>query len=955
MRRFSEQLNQERIFRLYLIARESIENKKLGSFPSMRLLIIKFILSTLVFQIVHASPFEKLKLEPTLFQLQTLKFNSKQNTGILSEYVLREMQNYPGVHGLTLSNLIYYQQGLSRKSQIATTETLEHMVFQGVLQERLNTDEQLLIQGFFIGSNLTKYAKDIDLLEKFLRASLDAKRASWVQLVGVLVNRQAEKMGVLPDKPRPNLDNVLQRASARKDSDAFFHFVLGHYYLDQLRGNQSNPYRRLRLVAAAFEAARNRDPRNRSLFTSITSSYIELHEELQEAGIPQPFEFEELVFRRIILLDPRNPWAHNNLAYLYCQHNVELVEALREARIANHLEKNNPYLMDTLGWALYKNKMLKEAEETLKKAISINPELPDIHFHLATVYYDMKQFKKSIESFKKTTDLDPESSLALNNLAYLYSELGIHLEDGLNLAKRAIEMQPDNSAYLDTMGWLYYKLGNYKKAVEYLKKAAELDPDSAETQYHLSQAYLKIGGTDQSVKYLRKSMKLNSQTGASKVDTNNKNLSYMILMNSIQEARDKYLAMPNVPKSRTNLKVFYDQLIFLAQSIGDLTLVQKFALELQNFPEKDPSIDAKEVLGDHAHGEFHEHDHEVHEKEKSPLASEVVISESKGNLSVSNLDIQRFFPKATDLYLEFGRKSLSFLIAKVLDSEIARESRKDYQWSLDYTSLNDLIQKNIPEKLAIYIGKPNSELKTQIYAVAKIDELKENNILGSLRGLSFAEFAVPLLNEQFQLREVSEGIFHLKGNQFNLFISLKNTYLTVSNSLIAIRNLPYSFEESLESNDGLMKSVQPGKGDQAALIFCGNLSVLNHLKDETVLQLFQNDMQGMKEWLDKVTEYVAVVTLKDSMLEELEIVSFKDAQDIPRFQELLKKKSKVLKDDYLKNSGVALDSEMQVKEDQLEIKTRVNDLDKFLGYFLRFLKDEGQKLLDKQNKNGEEQ
>ena len=92
----------------------------------------------------------------------------------------------------------------------------------------------------------------------------------------------------------------------------------------------------------------------------------------------------------------------------------------------------------------------------------INPELPDIHFHLATVFYDMKKFKKSIESFKKTTELDPDSSLALNNLAYLYDELGIHLEDGLKLAKRAIEMQPDNSAYLDTIGWLYYKLGNYR-------------------------------------------------------------------------------------------------------------------------------------------------------------------------------------------------------------------------------------------------------------------------------------------------------------------------------------------------------------------------------------------------------------------------------------------------------------------------------------------------------------
>ena len=204
-------------------------------------------------------------------------------------------------------------------------------------------------------------------MERFLKRIIGCKEGRLGPIVGVLVSREAENLKLLEDKPRPNLDNVLQRASSRKDSDAFFHFVLGHYYLDQLRDKEINPYRRLRLVAAAFEASRTRDPRNRSLFTSITSSYIELHEELHEAGIPQPFEFEELVFRRIILLDPRNPWAHNNLAYLYCQHNVELVEALREARIANHLEKNNPYLMDTLGY--YKNKMFKEAEEVLQKLL----------------------------------------------------------------------------------------------------------------------------------------------------------------------------------------------------------------------------------------------------------------------------------------------------------------------------------------------------------------------------------------------------------------------------------------------------------------------------------------------------------------------------------------------------------------------------------------------------------
>jgi len=281
------------------------------------------------------------------------------------------------------------------------------------------------------------------------------------------------------------------------------------------------------------------------------------------------------------------------------------------------------------------------------------------------------------------------------------------------------------------------------------------------------------------------------------------------------------------------------------------------------------------------------------------------------------------------------------------------ESSKDYQLPLESSPLKNMIQQNIPEKLAIHIGKPNSDLKTQIYAVAKLDQVREKNILASLRGLSFSEISVSWLNEQFQLSEVSSTVFHLKGKQFNIFIRLNNQHLIVSNSLIAIRDLPYSLDDSLLSNDGLAK-LKPNI-DQAALIFCANLSVFNHLQDDAILKLFRNDNQWIKEWLGKVTEYVSVLTLKDSRLEEFEIVSFKDAQDIPRFQELLEKKSKALKNEYLKNSGVALDSEMQVKEDQLEIKTRVNDLDKFLGHFLRFLKDEGQKLLDKQNKNGEEQ
>lgn len=914
---------------------------------SMQLIYKVIFLVGLFSSSLQANPFKLLNLDPTLFQLQEIKFNPKQSTGILSEYVLREMQNYPGLHGLTIRNLITYQEALAEKRNVVTTETLEYLCFQDEFQKRLNLDDILILRGYFLGSKIEKYKDQKELVQNFLKAALDTSRSSWVQFIAVLVIQEARRVKVDLGELKPNLSNVLQRAGSKKDSDAYFHFVLGHYYLEQLKNSGNNPYRRLRLVVSAFEASRTRDPRNRSLFTSITSSYISLHEELQEADITQPFEFEELVFRRIILLDPRNPWAHNNLAYLYCQHNVELLEALREARIANHLEKNNPYLMDTLGWALYKNKMYKDAEDILKKAISINPDLPDIHFHLATVYYDMKKFQESIESFKRTAELDPNSSLALNNLAYLYSEMGINLKEGLSLVERAIAMQPDNSAYLDTLGWIHFKLGNYKESVVFLKKAAELDPDSAETQYHLSQAYLKLGGTDESVKYLRKSMKLQNSSNLEAMAQGN--LSQMILMDSIREARDKYLSMPNVPKDRTSLKVFYDQLIFLAQNMGDLSLVQKYAQELQDFPERDPALDANEVLHKHHDEDGHEHPHLSKHIEHKISPDDSVAVEP---LLSPELTIRSFFPKDADFYLELGHESLSFVLKKLVRSDFMNQAQ-DGNPFLANPSFEDLLLENLPDEMAVYVDASDPKLKTQIYAVVKLKEGREQLVSGTLKSLTSHGLNIPMLNEQFEMREIDD-IFHMRSKQFNIFVMLKNNFLIVSNSLIATRGLPYSSVDSLESNEELSSGLSSFR-DQSAVLYCGNLSVLNQLNDENLKQFLTDDVKEFRDWLGKMTKYVSVVKLNDSTLEELEILSFKNAGDIPKFKQLLEKKSNELKSQYLKNSGVDLDSEIQISDDQLKIKTRVKDLNKFMGHFLNYLRDEGKKLLDNQNKNGEEQ
>ena len=52
-------------------------------------------------------------------------------------------------------------------------------------------------------------------------------------------------------------------------------------------------------------------------------------------------------------------------------------------REANDLKKNNGYITDSLGWALFKTKNFSEAKKYLKIAIMLMPRDPVINDHFA--------------------------------------------------------------------------------------------------------------------------------------------------------------------------------------------------------------------------------------------------------------------------------------------------------------------------------------------------------------------------------------------------------------------------------------------------------------------------------------------------------------------------------------------------------------------------------------------
>ncbi len=95
------------------------------------------------------------------------------------------------------------------------------------------------------------------------------------------------------------------------------------------------------------------------------------------------------LYRTALGYDQNNVAALNNLAYLLLDNYDQTEEALNFAKRAYRLRSGDPRIMDTLGYALLKNKQLDEAVGVLSKASELMPDVQAIKLHLAMAKRDL--------------------------------------------------------------------------------------------------------------------------------------------------------------------------------------------------------------------------------------------------------------------------------------------------------------------------------------------------------------------------------------------------------------------------------------------------------------------------------------------------------------------------------------------------------------------------------------
>jgi tetratricopeptide (TPR) repeat protein len=151
---------------------------------------------------------------------------------------------------------------------------------------------------------------------------------------------------------------------------------------------------------------------------------------------------------------------------------------------------------------------LDDAQRRLKPILAADQGNVTARLWLANLEITKGDRKAALEDFRQVVQADPNNAPALNNYAYLLSEVSDQSTEALKYAQRAKELSPTHAAYGDTLGWILYRRGLYSMAVSELERAAGSGGDAA-CNYHLAMAYAKVGNLERGKKVLQAGLKQN--------------------------------------------------------------------------------------------------------------------------------------------------------------------------------------------------------------------------------------------------------------------------------------------------------------------------------------------------------------------------------------------------------------------------------------------------------------
>ena len=111
-----------------------------------------------------------------------------------------------------------------------------------------------------------------------------------------------------------------------------------------------------------------------------------------------------------LIINPDDAYVLNYLAYSWLERDYKIDEAFKMLEKAYASRSNDPYIIDSIGWAYYLIDNYVEAEKYLKRAVELMPQDPTVNDHYGDILWKLNRkiqaryFWKNVLSFDDTDE-----------------------------------------------------------------------------------------------------------------------------------------------------------------------------------------------------------------------------------------------------------------------------------------------------------------------------------------------------------------------------------------------------------------------------------------------------------------------------------------------------------------------------------------------------------------------
>jgi tetratricopeptide (TPR) repeat protein len=428
-------------------------------------------------------------------------------------------------------------------------------------------------------------------------------------------------------------------------------------------------------------------------------------------------------YEKLLTISPNYLTALNNLAFLNAEHLNDLDKALELARKARDLQPQDPAIVDTLGWVLYKRGDYQQALPILQESAQKAADKPEIQFHLGMTAYMMGHTDLAKDALRKAASAThdfPGKDESKRRLALL--------DGGTELSITQLEAmtkeQPNDVIAQLRLGEYYEKQGAPEKAAGAFEQALKLNPKLIAAATKLAQLYAApLQNKETALAYAKKARELAPSdpqvaglVGKVAYDSGNFTWSYSLL----QEAA----------RQRTNDPSVLCDLAWAAYSLGKINEARdSMQKALTAGPDSPQAADAKKFLTLTAFGEnpkeFGTAENDLQKELKSnPEYVPALMAEAA-------LDAQHGQAKsATQIYSNILRRWPDFAPAQ---KRLATVYAQDPSKAADAWNLATKARKTLPDdpELAELLGRLSYEKKEYPRAMQLLQESARKKSLGA--------------------------------------------------------------------------------------------------------------------------------------------------------------------------------------------------------------------------------